>query len=272
MRLSPIFNSIWPVPIGLLLAALVMTACFFRKRLFSCLKSKQNSVESGTYRRNSEFDSNTSNQGAISTTTVVEEFSNGLQDRRIEDWMLPNSNSAIRIISSPYDGTLVRGSTNQTTTSDQDSYSVEMPPPSYSSLFYCPPPKYEDVVVSAQWELTSGAREFLPRARGAIFISKNILLARYVYSFVSIDQSLNYFKKIVWPGLQFKEVICKFLLKRRTIGEAKLRSKGLLSDQRRVKEVKCEGSQDINISWWQVKYFLQHNSTSRDCKRLILFR
>lgn len=150
MRLSSIFNSIWPVPIGLLLAALVIMACFFRKRLFSCLKSKQNSVESGTYRRNSEFDSNTNNQGTISSSTDVEEFSNGQQDRRIEDWMPPNSNSAIRIISSPYNGTMVRGSTNQAITSDQDSHSMEMPPPSYSSLFYCPPPKYEDVVVSAQ--------------------------------------------------------------------------------------------------------------------------
>lgn len=90
-------------------------------------------------------------------------------------------------------------------------------------------------------------RIFTESTRSYIHL-QNILLARYVYSFVSIDQSLNYFKKIVWPGLQFKEVICKFLLKRRTIGEAKLRSKGLLSDQRRVKEVKCEGSQDINIS------------------------
>lgn len=180
MRLSSIFNSIWPVPIGLLLAALVIMACFFRKRLFSCLKSKQNSVESGTYRRNSEFDSNTNNQGTISSSTDLEEFSNGQQDRRIEDWMPPNSNSAIRIISSPYNGTLVRGSTNQAITSDQDSYSMEMPPPSYSSLFYCPPPKYEDVVVSAQWELISAGWEFLLRARGAVFICKNNGLARYV--------------------------------------------------------------------------------------------
>lgn len=147
--LDSIFNSIWPVPIGLLLAALVIMACFFRKRLFSCLKGKQNSVESGTYRRNSEFDTNTGNQGTISTSTV-EEFSNGQQPREIEDWMLASRDSAIGIISSPYNDTLVRGNINQAATNDQDSYSVEIPPPSYSSLFYCPPPKYEDVVVSAQ--------------------------------------------------------------------------------------------------------------------------
>ncbi|KAJ7391018.1 hypothetical protein OS493_021038 [Desmophyllum pertusum] len=152
--LNSLFNSIWPVPIGFLLAALIIMACLFRKRFFSCLKGKQNSVESGTYRRNGgDFDANlppNSDQGTMSTSSPAQQFNDGQQSRAIHEWMLPNRQSAISIISSPINGTLARGNINQATTNDQDqSLSMENPPPSYSSLFYSPPPKYEDVVVSA---------------------------------------------------------------------------------------------------------------------------
>ena len=125
-------------------------ACIFRKKFFSCLRSKQNSVESGTYRRNSEFDSSrrpNSNQGNAS---AGQEFTDGQQPREIHEWMIPNRESAINIISSPVNNALAHGTINQASTNDQESFRMENPPPSYSSLFYCPPPKYEDVVVSAQ--------------------------------------------------------------------------------------------------------------------------
>lgn len=144
LMLSSVLKSIWPAPIGFLLALLVIMACIFRKRFFSCLKSKQNSVESGTYRRNGEFDGNLPPSGSnYENTQPDQEFSDGQQQAEIHDWMLP---SAVNIISPAINGTLARGDMNQGTTNDQESFRMEDPPPSYSSLFYCPPPKYEDVV------------------------------------------------------------------------------------------------------------------------------
>ena len=151
LMLNSVFKSIWPVPIGFLLALLVIMACLFRKRFFSCLKSKQHSVESGTYRRNGELDGNRlppSNN--YENPQPGQEFSDGQRQHEIHEWMLPNRESAINIISPPINGTLARGTINQARTSDQESFPMEDPPPSYSSLFYCPPPKYEDVV-RAQW-------------------------------------------------------------------------------------------------------------------------
>ena len=144
LMLSSVLKSIWPVPIGFLLALLVIMACLFRKRFFSCLKNKQNSVESGTYRRNDEFDGNHPPRGSnYDNSQPGREFSDEQQQGEIHDWMLP---SAVNIISPAINGTLARGNMNQATTNDQESFRMEDPPPSYSSLFYCPPPKYEDVV------------------------------------------------------------------------------------------------------------------------------
>lgn len=145
LMLSSVIKSIWPVPIGFLLAFLVIMACIFRKRCFSCLKSKRNSVESGTYRRNAEFDGNPPSNGSnYGNTQPGQEFSDGQQQGEIHNWMIP---SAVNIISPAINvGTLARGNMNQATTNDQESFRLEDPPPSYSSLFYCPPPKYEDVV------------------------------------------------------------------------------------------------------------------------------
>ena len=145
LMLSAVIKSVWPVPIGFLLAFLVIMACIFRKRFFSCLKSKHNSVESGTYRRNAEFDGNPSSSGNnYGNPQTDQEFSDGQQQGEIHNWMIP---SAVNIISPAINtGTLARGNMNQATTNDQESFRMEDPPPSYSSLFYCPPPKYEDVV------------------------------------------------------------------------------------------------------------------------------
>ena len=129
LMLSSVIKSIWPVPIGFLLAFLVIMACIFRKRFFSCLKSKHNSVESGTYRRNAEFDGNPPSSGSnYGNSQPGQEFSDGQQQGEIHNWMI---SSAVNIISPP---------------PDQESFRMEDPPPSYSSLFYCPPPRYEDVV------------------------------------------------------------------------------------------------------------------------------
>lgn len=141
LMLSSVIKSIWPVPIGFLLAFLVIMACLFRKRCFSCLKSKHNSVESGTYRRNAELDGNPPSSG---NAQPGQEFSDGQQQGEIHNWMVP---IAVNIISPAINaGTLARGNMNQATTNDRESFRMEDPPPSYSSLFYCPPPKYEDVV------------------------------------------------------------------------------------------------------------------------------
>ena len=144
--LNSVLKSIWPVPIGFLLALLVIMACIFRKRFFSCLKSKHNSVESGTYRRNGEFDGNSPSSSNYGNTQPGQEFSDGQPPLAIHDWMLPNRESAVNIISPAVNGTLAGGNMNQATTNDRESFRMEDPPPSYSSLFYCPPPKYEDVV------------------------------------------------------------------------------------------------------------------------------
>jgi len=144
--LNSVLKSIWPVPIGFVLALLVIMACLFRKRFFSCLKSKHNSVESGTYRRNGELDGNHPPSSNYGNTQPDQEFSDGHQQGEIHGWMLPNRESVVNIISPAINGTLAGGNVNQSTTNDQESFRMEDPPPSYSSLFYCPPPKYEDVV------------------------------------------------------------------------------------------------------------------------------
>ena len=145
LMLSSVLKSIWPVPIGFLFALLVIMACIFRKRFFSCLKSKHNSVDSGTYRRNGEFDDSLPPSGSNydGNAQPGQELSDGQEQGEIHDWILP---SAVNIISPAINGTLARGNMNQATTNDQESFRMEDPPPSYSSLFYCPPPKYEDVV------------------------------------------------------------------------------------------------------------------------------
>lgn len=126
-------------------------ACLFRKRFFSCLKSKQNSVESGTYRRNGEFNTNLPANTTQQNTSTGQEITVGQQAHEIHEWTIPDRESTINIISSPVNmNTLARGTVNQATTNDQESFPLEIPPPSYSSLFYCPPPKYEDVVMGAQ--------------------------------------------------------------------------------------------------------------------------
>lgn len=176
LMLNSVFKSVWPVPIGFLLALLVIMACLFRKRFFSCLKSKQNSVESGTYRRNGELDVNIPPNSNYGNTQPGQEFSDGQPQREIHEWMLPNHESAINIISPPINGTLARGTINQARTSDQESFPTEDPPPSYSSLFYCPPPKYEDVV-RAQW--VSNTRNYIiwpKRFHGFIYWSHVRLL------------------------------------------------------------------------------------------------
>lgn len=100
-------------------------------------------MESGTYRRNGELDGNLS---PSSNTQPDQEFSDGHQQGEINDWMLPNRESVVNIISPVINGTLAGGNVNQSTANDQESFRMEDPPPSYSSLFYCPPPRYEDVV------------------------------------------------------------------------------------------------------------------------------
>ena len=153
-----LFSSIWPVPIGFLLALLVVMACFFRKRFFSCLKGKQNSVDSGTYRRNGEMNAgldlpSNADPGIMATSPPASEIIDGQQSREIGEYpilILPNRSSGIGIISAPLSDTLSDGRSHQSARNEQESFGVESPPPSYSSLFYCPPPKYEDVVVTAQ--------------------------------------------------------------------------------------------------------------------------
>lgn len=161
--LDSLFNSIWPVPIGFLFALLIVMAFFFRKRLFGCLKGKQNNVDSGTYRRNGELDNgldipSNADPGTMATSPPASEIIDGQRSRAGEFGeypllILPNSSSAIGIFSSPVNDTVSRGSSHGSPRNEQDSVDVEAgeaPPPSYSSLFYCPPPKYEDVVVTAQ--------------------------------------------------------------------------------------------------------------------------
>lgn len=152
------FDSIWPVPIGFLVALLVLMAFFLRKRFFSCLKGKQNSIESGTYTQNGELnaglDHPTNADVRRMETTPAQGIINGQQSHsEITEYpilILPNRSSGIEIISaSAVNDTLSRRN-HQGTGNEQDAFGVEAPPPSYSSLFYCPPPKYEDVVVTAQ--------------------------------------------------------------------------------------------------------------------------
>ena len=153
--LNSLFSSIWPVPIGFLLSLLVIMACFFRKRFFSCLRGKQSGVESGTYTPNGELNTGlelpiNADPGIMATSAPTSEIINGQQSQEIGEYpilILPNHSSAIRIMSSPINDTLNRGS-HQNEESEQDSFGDESPPPSYSSLFYSPPPKYEDVVTT----------------------------------------------------------------------------------------------------------------------------
>ena len=150
--------AIWPVPIGFLVAFFILMAFFFRKRFFSCLKGKQNSIQSGTYTQNGELnaglDHPTNTDARIIETPPTQGIINGQQSHsQITEYpllILPNRSSGIEIISvSVINDTLTRGN-HQSVGNGQDTFGVEAPPPSYSSLFYCPPPKYEDVVVTAQ--------------------------------------------------------------------------------------------------------------------------
>lgn len=88
----------------------------------------------------------------MATSPPASEIIDGQQSREIGEYpilILPNRSSGIGIISSPLSDTL-NGRSHQSARNEQESFGVESPPPSYSSLFYCPPPKYEDVVVTAQ--------------------------------------------------------------------------------------------------------------------------
>lgn len=89
----------------------------------------------------------------MATSPPASEIIDGQQSREIGEYpilILPNRSSGIGIISSPLSDTLSDGRSHQSARNEQESFGVESPPPSYSSLFYCPPPKYEDVVVTAQ--------------------------------------------------------------------------------------------------------------------------
>lgn len=152
-----LFNSIWPVPIGFLLALIIIMAFFFRKRLFSCLKGKQNSIDSGSYRQQGELnaglDQPSNSDSVIIDTAPASQITDGQQVyNEINEYpllILPNRVSDISIISPPVNDPLNREN-NPIARNEQDSVGIESPPPSYSSLFYCPPPKYEEVVVVAQ--------------------------------------------------------------------------------------------------------------------------
>ncbi|CAH3022048.1 unnamed protein product [Porites evermanni] len=154
--LGSLFNSIWPVPIGFLFSLLVIMACIFRRRIFRCLKVKQSSVGSGTYTQHGEI--NTAVEIPINTDSGIIANSTPASQRteqrseQVNEYpilTLPNPSSTVSIISSPTNDTLLRGF-HLSATSEQDSALEEAPPPSYGSLFYCPPPKYEDVVVTTQ--------------------------------------------------------------------------------------------------------------------------
>lgn len=148
-----LWDSIWPVPLGFLVALLAVMAYFFRKRLFSCLKGKDNSTVSGTYRQNGEINAGLDHPEILDPIHVAR-ISNGQQSSReftpFPLLVLPNHPSGISIISSPvYDALRCENRTASNSALETFDDHVN-PPPSYSSLFYCPPPKYEDVVVVAQ--------------------------------------------------------------------------------------------------------------------------
>lgn len=150
-----LFDSIWPVPLGFLLALVFIMAFSFRKRLFNCLRGKHSSIESATSRQNGELntslDQSEIQEHPLPSLGAVGQQSSG----EIVPYpllILPNHPSDVSIISSPVNATVICENHGSTRNEELETLDVqsEAPPPSYSSLFYCPPPKYEDVIVGAQ--------------------------------------------------------------------------------------------------------------------------
>lgn len=147
-----LFDSIWPVPLGFLLALVFIMAFFFRKRLFNCLRGKHSSVESGASTQNGEIntslDQSEIQEHSLPSLGAVGQQSSG-EITPYPLLILPNHPSDISIISSPTNVTVICENHGSTRNAELETLDVqsEAPPPSYSSLFYCPPPKYEDVIV-----------------------------------------------------------------------------------------------------------------------------
>lgn len=150
-----LFDSIWPVPLGFLLALVFIMAFFFRKRLFNCLRGKHSSIESGTPRQNGEsntgLDQSEIREHSLSSPGAFGQQSGG-EITPYPLLILPNHPSDISIISSPINVTVTCENHGSARNAELETLGVqsETPSPSYSSLFYCPPPKYEDVIVRPQ--------------------------------------------------------------------------------------------------------------------------
>ena len=134
---------------------------FNRRRFFSCLKPKRRgNISLGSYGRDNDelsryLPSGDDNPAAIRSPTEQER--NRVSRMHLQEWTMATSNhssrsTVISIISATPGFEISDVSTSQ---ENQQTAAIELDwdsnnlPPSYGSLFYYPPPKYEDVVTIA---------------------------------------------------------------------------------------------------------------------------